>query len=339
MGTRFSRQELFKPIGCDGQIRLAESTVGIIGCGALGSVIAETLVRAGIGAIHLVDRDFVEMSNIHRQQLFVEKDALNLTAKVIAAEQRLKEIRSNVHLFTYLENADGTLIEDIAEKCDILVDATDNFETRMAINDAAHKYGIPWVYGACVSASGTVFTFIPGKTACFRCLFPALPSLNETCDSVGVIAPAVQITAAHQCTEVMQWLTGHPEKLRGKVYHFDVWNHTSLEVGVSRIKKEDCPTCGHCPVYPSLEKSEEMKSMVLCGRDTIQIIPQANRRVSLEDAERLAIRQGYRFKKTPYFIQFHTEQYRMILFTNGRLLIHGLQDSTEGRKLFHQMFG
>lgn len=341
MSMRYSRQVLFKPIGSTGQECLSKATVAIIGCGALGSASAEMLVRAGIGTIHLADRDYVEMSNLQRQQLYTEEDAEHKKPKVVAAAERLQAIRADVNLVTYIEHVDGRLMEQLASQCDVLVDATDNFETRLIINDAAYKYGIPWIYGACVGSSGSVFPFVPEQSAsaCFRCLLPVLPSVNATCDTAGIIAPAVQITASYQCAEVLKWLTGNKEAMRTKMLHVDVWNSTQLEVGIARMKDEHCDTCGSHPVYPSLLSSRSNRDVVLCGRDTVQIMPDSDRALSFDDAEQLAKRLRLNYKRTPYFVELHVEDKRIMLFHNGRMLIHGLNDAAAGRTLYHQLFG
>jgi molybdopterin/thiamine biosynthesis adenylyltransferase len=339
VGNRYSRQTLFKPIGASGQDKLRAAHAVIIGCGALGSSLSETLVRAGIGKLTIADRDYVEFSNLQRQQLFTEQDAMDGVPKVVAAEKRLKAIRKDVEISTVLDHIDGPLLEEITSGACLILDATDNFETRLIMNDVSWKMGIPWIYGACVGSSGTVFPFIPGKSACFRCLLPVLPSVNETCDTVGVIAPAVQIAAAHQSAEALKWLTGNEEAMRSKVFHFDVWNNTQVEAGISRIRNEDCKTCGPTASYPALTEKEGTGYAVLCGRDTVQIIPEAGRTLTIADGETVANRLGLRYKITPFFIEFNTEEHRYILFSNGRLLIHGLRDMKEGRKLYHQFFG
>lgn len=339
MDERYSRQILFKPLGQTGQQKLALSTVTIVGCGALGSAIAETLTRAGIGTIHLVDRDYVELSNLQRQQLFTEMDAEQMLPKVAAAEQRLKAIRSDVQLITYLEHLDAAGMEKLAAVSDLILDATDNFETRLLINDASVKYAVPWIYGACVGSSGVVFPFIPGESSCFRCLLPVLPAINETCDTVGVISPAVQITAALQCTEALKWLSGNRDAMRKKIHHFNLWDNSQLDIGVSRIKDPACRTCGPDAVFPSLTETGVSSYAVLCGRDAVQILPDPNRPITLDDAEKVGNRLEAGVKRTPYFVELNVFHHRMVLFGNGRLLIHGVRNVTEGRKLYHQVFG
>lgn len=339
MENRYSRQTLFKPIGHDGQERLRRAHVVVIGCGALGSPIAEMLVRAGIGKLTIADRDYVEMSNLQRQQLFTEQDALDGVPKVVAASKKLKEIRQDCEIRAVLDHVDGSLLEELIIDADIIMDATDNFETRLLMNDVAWKHGVPWIYGACVGSSGTVFPFIPGRTACFRCLLPVLPAVNETCDTAGIIAPAVQTVAARQTAEALKWLTGNEGAMMTKLLHFDVWHNTQVEAGIARLQNDQCETCGAAPTYPSIHQPEGTNYAVLCGRETVQVIPDSGRSLSIQDGEQVAKRLRSTYRVSKYFIEFHAEGYRCVLFENGRLLIHGLKDRNEGRKLYHQLFG
>lgn len=339
MEERYSRQVLFKPIGPSGQRNLSEASVAIVGCGALGSAIAETLARAGVGEIHLVDRDYVELSNLQRQQLFTEEDAEQLTPKVIAAEKRLKAIRSDLRLTTYLAHVDAPLMESLAGTCSLIMDATDNFETRLLINDASVKFGVPWIYGACVGSAGVIFPFIPKETPCFRCLLPVLPAVNQTCDTVGIIPPAVQVTAALQCTEALKWLSGNREALRKKVHHFDLWDNMQNDLGVSRIKNPECATCGKEPVFPALEAKIQGTYAVLCGRDAVQVLPDPDRPISMNAAENIGRQMGGSVNSTPYFVELNVHGKRAVLFKDGRLLIHGIRNVAEGRKFYHQLFG
>lgn len=339
MENRYSRQTLFKSIGEAGQQKIQEATALIIGCGALGTATSETLVRAGIGKLIIADRDYVEASNLQRQQLFTEQDAILGTPKVVAAKSRLTEIRSDVQIETVLDHVDGPLIEELVKNVDIILDATDNFETRLLMNDIAWKTGIPWIYGACVGSLSMIFPFIPGDSICFRCLLPAMPAVNETCDTTGIIAPAVQITAAHQSAEALKWLSGNKEAMRKKMLTYDIWNNTNVEAGIARLKSETCETCGPERTYPALRSEGGPDFAVLCGRDTVQIVPKRRGIVTLTEVEEMAKRLGNPYKKTPYFIEMKSDGYRCIIFENGRLLIHGLKDIQKARKIYHQFFG
>ncbi|MCQ4085486.1 ThiF family adenylyltransferase [Saccharibacillus sp. JS10] len=338
-GERYSRQTLFAPIGHKGQERLQQASVAVIGCGALGSAIAETLTRAGVGELHLVDRDYVEWSNLQRQQLFTERDAQQMNPKVEAARERLLHIRSDAQIHTYLDDLNPALIRELAAKCSLIMDATDNFETRLLINDAALEAGIPWIYGACVGSSGTIFPFVPDRSACFRCLLPVLPAVSETCETNGIIAPAVQTTAAMQCAEAIKWLSGNEAALRTKVHHFDLWTGEQMNIGVKRIRDEDCASCGSKRTYPALSYSSRMMYTRLCGRDTVQVVPQQDRRITLDDAEKIGRKVGSSIRRTPHFVEFHALEARFILFANGRLLIHGIESIEEGRSLYRKLFG
>lgn len=329
----------YQSIGESGQRLIAKSNVTIIGCGALGSVSAELLARAGIGKIHLADRDFVELSNLHRQQLFTEQDASLALPKVVAAKKRLHTIRSDIHIHTYFQHVDAELMEKLTKKSDLIIDATDNFETRLLINDAAYKYGIPWIYGACIGSSGVVFPFVPHQTPCFRCLLPALPSLNDTCDATGVIAPAVQVTAARQVAEAIKWITGNRKSLATNVHHFDLWTNQYLNIGVKHIKHKTCESCGDQATYPSLSSFRRDNISYLCGGETIQILPEYNRNLTLVDAEKAAKKITANIKRAPYFVEFLVKGHRVIVFHDGRILIHGLADINQARKLYVDIFG
>ncbi|MET3574154.1 ThiF family adenylyltransferase [Bhargavaea ullalensis] len=339
MDGRYSRQTLFNPVGEAGQQAIGEAAVAVIGCGALGSAISETLVRAGIGELLLIDRDYVELSNLQRQQLFTEEDARQMLPKVVAAERRLLDIRRDANIRTWIRNADGPLMEELAGQSTLIMDATDNFETRLLINDAAMKHGIPWIHGACVGSSGTVFPFVPGQTACFRCLLPVLPAVNATCDTSGIIPPAVSVTAAIQCAEAMKWITGNPDAMRTKVHHFDLWSNEQLDIGVSRIRNAGCETCGESPSYPELKVRAAGSTAVLCGRNAVQILPEPSRPITLDAGESVGKRIAGHVRRTPYFIEFHAFDRRLVLFGDGRLLIHGAKSADEGKSIYHRLFG
>lgn len=338
MENRFGKQQKFYPIGEIGQKKLTQSTVAIIGCGALGSAAADTLARAGVGTLLLVDRDYVEVSNLHRQPLYTEEDAKEMVPKAVAAKKRLSSVNSSVQVETWMDHADASLIEQLAAKSDIIIDGTDNFETRLAINDASLKYHVPWVYGACVGSTSVVMPFIPDEGPCFRCLLPVLPSSSETCDTAGVIAPAVYITAAYQCTEVIKWLTGNRKDMRKEMLRIDSWTNEQHQFGIGKMKRLNCPSCGSERAYPALNRTDETKAAVLCGRDTIQLTPGAGRMLTLDDGEKIAAKLNLKKKRTPYFLQMITEESRIVLFANGRLFFHGIQDVNKAMKLYNQLF-
>ncbi|OMP65757.1 ThiF family adenylyltransferase [Domibacillus epiphyticus] len=338
MDNRFAKQQKYSPIGKEGQKQLSSSTVAIIGCGALGSAAADMLARAGVGTLLIVDRDYVEASNLHRQPLYTEQDAIDMVPKVIAAKRRLLKVNSSVNVETWMDHADAALIEKLAAISDIIIDGTDNFETRLTINDASLKHNVPWVYGACVGGTSVVMPFIPDEGPCFRCLLPVLPSSAETCDTAGVIAPAVHITASYQCAEVIKWLTGNQNAMRKELLRVDVWMNEMNQFGMNKMKRPDCPSCGGNRAYPSLNQSEETKAVVLCGRNTIQLTPLAGRSITLDDAEKMAEKRQLKRTRTPYFLQLEYEDSRIVLFENGRLFFHEMHDVNKAIKLYNQLF-
>ncbi|MGG6311064.1 MoeB/ThiF family adenylyltransferase [Paenibacillus macerans] len=337
---RYSRQKLFIPIGNEGQDKLANAKVLIVGAGALGTGIAETLVRAGVGHLIVADRDYVEWSNLQRQQLFSEADAAGRVPKAIAARERLMAINSTVRIDARVVDVDPEELEELVPGVDLIMDATDNFDTRLMINDISQKYKIPWVYGGCVGSYGITFTIVPGMTPCLNCLLGTVPLGGDTCDTVGVIPPAVQMVVSHQTTEALKLLTGHPESLRGTLLTFDLWRNEQTSIKVGSARREDCLSCGHGATYPYLSASSHRKTEVLCGRETVQIRPAVKRKIRLQDmAQKLGrIREG-RVEINPFLLSFTIGDRRLVLFEDGRALIHGTQDPSEAKTIYDRYLG
>src|SRR5699024_2008717 len=259
---RYSRQMLFQPIGETGQKKISNKHVLILGCGALGTSNAENLARAGIGKLTLIDRDYVEWSNLQRQHLFTERDAEEQIPKVIAAEHQLKLINSGVKIEPVVMDATATSLGRYLDDVDVVIDATDNFDARLMMNDVMQKQNIPWVFGSCVGSTGMSFTILPGETPCLQCVLDATSVSGATCDSVGIISPAVQMAVAHQTAEVLKLLVEDTASLRTKLVTFDLWNNHYHTMNVSRAKKSDCPTCGNNPSYPYLSYEAQTKTEV-----------------------------------------------------------------------------
>lgn len=336
MFERYSRQMLFEPIGKEGQQKLANSKVLIIGMGALGTVLANHLVRAGVGYVRFVDRDYVEKSNLQRQMLFDEKDVEEALPKVIAAKRKLEKINSDVTLDPHVADVTADNIETFLEDIDIVVDGTDNFQTRFLFNDACYKKGIPFVYGGVVSSRGMTALFIPGKTPCLRCLFSGSSnSVGQTCDTVGVISPAVDVVVSYQVTECMKYLVGAESALRNSLLTFDVWNNYRYEVKL-REPKKDCPTC-QTHEYPALQFDEGDTTTVMCGRETVQI--NSKQSLNLDDwAERLA--KVATVQKTPFLLRAQLEEgERLVLFPDGRVLVQGTEDIVRAKTIFARYVG
>ncbi|API93249.1 MULTISPECIES: ThiF family adenylyltransferase [unclassified Virgibacillus] len=335
---RYSRQALFAPIGKDGQEKLAEKHVVIVGAGALGSANSEMLARAGIGKITIIDRDYVEWSNLSRQQLFTEEDAELSRTKAKAAAKRLQAINSAITVEGIVEEFGPETAERLVEQADFVVDGTDNFNTRFIINDACAKAGVPWVYGGCLTSYGIVLPIVPGKTPCLQCLIDQLPQEEgRTCDTVGVIAPAVQITAAYQTAECLKYLTGY--ELSQEMLNFDVWQRKHVSVNISSLIDSHCPSCSPKATYPYLMKQQGIQTAVLCGRDTVQVRPAQTGNLSLASLVKQLKPLSESMKDNGELLIFTIENTRFVVFKDGRTLIHGVKDVHQAKKLYQRYIG
>jgi len=331
--TRYSRQELF--LGSEAQANINEASVIIIGAGALGSASAEMLVRAGIGCVTIIDRDYVELSNLQRQQLYTEEDVRNKLPKAIAAKTRLEQINSEVMINSFVEDVNGLNIEGLIQNHSVIVDATDNFETSLIVNDAAIKHGIPYVFGACVGSYGLAYPIIPGETPCLHCLLNHLPMDGLTCDTVGVISPIVQMTAALQVTQVLKLLSG--ETLSPQLQSMDIWKSEKAEINVSQLKNKSCSTCGEQPAYPFLLFENQMKTDVLCGRDAVQLRPGLKPKTYalpqlLERVENYVTNSIL----NQYLLSCEFEEHRIVFFQDGRAIVHGTKDVKKARAVYNR---
>jgi len=331
--NRYSRQELF--LGSEAQANVQDARVIIIGAGALGSASAEMLARAGIGRLTIVDRDYVEWSNLQRQQLYIEEDVRKKLPKAIAAKQRLQQINSEITINSLVVDVHGLNIEEIIKDHSVIVDATDNFETRLIVNDAAVKQGIPFIMGACVSSYGLTFPIIPGETPCLHCLLNHLPMDGMTCDTVGVISPIVQVIAAFQVTQVLRLLAG--EDLLPIMQSIDIWKNEKAEINVARLKSKDCPTCGEHATFPYLSFENQTKTDVLCGRDAVQLRPGLSRTFSLDRLAKGLKGIVTNFMVNPYLLSCSFEGYRLVLFKDGRAIIHGTSDPKNARTIYNRL--
>ncbi|KMY54262.1 thiamine biosynthesis protein MoeB [Bacillus sp. FJAT-27231] len=340
MQGRYSRQELFSPIGREGQRKLKEKHVLLVGAGALGTGNAEALVRAGIGRLTIIDRDYVEESNLQRQQLYSEEDSRLAVPKAMAAQQRLAAINSTVTVQAEVIDASYAELLELAEEADLMIDATDNYEARLMINDVAHQLGIPWIYGACTGSHGMVFVILPGETPCLRCLWErGAVGSGYTCDTAGIIGPAATHVVSYQVTEAMKILVEDWQALNGKLIMFDLWKNMHKEINVNKVKRKECPTCGESPVYPHLSHENLTKTSVLCGRNTVQIRPAEARKVNLSELEQTFAGQGYPVKRNPYMVTIHFPLHRLAVFHDGRMLVHGTNDQAEAKKYYTKLFG
>lgn len=336
MEERYSRQIRFKPIDIAGQEKINRKHVLIIGCGALGSANAESLVRAGIGKITILDRDYVEESNLQRQQLFVEKDAKDQVPKAIAARNKLIEINSSTSINAHVVDVTANSLTDYLDGVDVVIDATDNFDIRFILNDILQQRKIPWIFGSCVGSTGMSFTIIPEETPCLQCLLSNIPLVGTTCDVLGVISPAVQMVVAHQVTETLKLLVNAKANLRTSYLTFDLWQNYYQTIEVDRAKKAECPTCGDNPNYPALKYQSQTKTEVLCGRDTVQI--RRNKTIPLAAlAEHL--KSLGKVKQNDFLVSIVYYSYRVVFFQDGRTFIHGTHSIEKAKQIYYQLVG
>lgn len=336
---RYSRQILFKKIGESGQKEIAKKHALILGVGALGTHTSETLARAGIKKLTIIDRDYVEMSNLQRQHLFTEEDAIHKWPKAEAAKNRLQQINHEVEIEAIVAHADSTLLDNIVEDVDLLIDGTDNFETRFLLNDLAHKYNIPYIFGSCVGSFGMAFTIIPGSTPCLQCLLKKMPLQGQTCDTVGIIAPTVQMVTAHQSAEALKILSGNSEAVRKTFVSFDLWENEYVSFKASALKSKDCLSCGEKRTYPFLQADFNTKVAVLCGRDTVQIRPTNGELLLLEQLADRWRSAGFEVGGNPFLLSIVKEGTRVVFFKDGRALVHGTKSIEEARKIYHSLIG
>ncbi|MGJ7910948.1 thiazole biosynthesis adenylyltransferase ThiF [Neobacillus sp. LXY-1] len=339
MDERYSRQVLFPGIGKEGQAKICNKHVLIIGAGALGSGNAEILTRAGVGKITVVDRDYVEASNLQRQQLYTEADVAERLPKAAAAERRLREINSDVEVRSIIGDATPEILEELIQDVDVMMDATDNFETRMAMNDVSQKYNVPWIYGACVGSYGMSFSIIPGRTPCLNCLLRTIPLQGMTCDTGGIISPVVQMVIAHQTSETLKMLVEDWDAVRTSFVSFDLWRNQYTSLKMSKAKYAGCLSCGEERTYPYLDHENRTKTTVLCGRDTVQIRPSISGEISLEKLAGQLSTLGYSVKGNPYLISVELGEERMVIFQDGRALIHGTKDLTHAKAVYQRIMG
>jgi molybdopterin-synthase adenylyltransferase len=337
---RYSRQILFQPIGKEGQKKIIKSRVALVGIGALGTVIANHLVRSGVGYIRIIDRDFVELSNLQRQTLFNEEDAKLNLPKVIAAEKRLKEINSTVSVDPIIADVNLDNAEDLLTGVDCIVDGTDNFMTRFLINDISVKHGIPWVYGGAVSSRGMFAVFKPGgKTPCYRCLFPHVPSgRGETCDTVGVLSPLTDIIGSFQAMEVLKILVG--AETNPNLEQFDIWDNSYLQMDITDGKSPKCPTCVHHQFdFLNRSSDHQFSYTSLCGRDTVQIQSRNKQQIDLKILAEYLGKSG-KVSVNEFLLRFSPDQQiSLVVFKDGRVLIHGTNDLTTAKSIYAKYMG
>jgi adenylyltransferase/sulfurtransferase len=338
--ARYARQIRYAPLGEDGQRRLLASRALVCGCGALGSVIAETLVRSGVGHVRVVDRDFLELNNLQRQVLFDEQDVASGLPKAIAAAKKLAKINSGVTVEPIVADVDHTNILELVDGVDVIVDGTDNFETRMLVNDVSLKLGIPWVYGGCLGAEGQTMTILPGETACLRCLMNDTPppGSTPTCDTAGILAPIVGIIASLEAGEALKIASGNRSAVNRQLTIIDAWENRIRQVSLEAVRTSgQCPACGQGD-FPWLDGRRAGHSAILCGRNAVQLSHAERSRVSLD---KLAAKLGAVGVVTQnrYLLRLAVDGYVLTIFADGRAIISGTDDVATARTVYARYVG
>ena len=334
---KYSRQMLFAGIGPKGQQQLLASRAAIVGCGAIGAAAANLLVRAGVGYLRIIDRDFVEPSNLQRQTLFDESDALNVLPKAVAAERKLRSINSSVAIEGVVADLTPHNAESLLDGVELLLDGTDNFETRFLINDVAVKSGRPWIYAAAVASYGLTMAMRPGATACLACLLEsgtATQGLEETCDTIGVIGPIVNLISSVQVAEALKFLSGQPEALLGRLFSCDIWTGRMQSIGVARH-----PECRACSRRDFTYLAGEVQPRItMCGRDSVQIHERA-RALDLGALHTRLKPLADDVRQNDFLLRFRIAPYEMTVFADGRAILKGTKDPAVARSLYARYIG
>jgi molybdopterin-synthase adenylyltransferase len=332
---RYSRQTLFRGIAIEGQRKLGNARVVIVGCGATGSAIASLLARAGVGTIRIVDRDYVEPSNLQRQSLFDEGDAAESLPKAIAAARKIAAFNSEILVEPHVADLTPTNIEALLQGVQLILDGTDNFETRYLLNDFCVKNSLPWIYTAAVGSYGVTMNALPGKTACLACVFSDPPKGTfETCETAGILNSAVNLAASISATEAMKLLVGADEWVRRTLLSFDVWRNERAEVAADKPRL-GCRTCGEHD-FPHLA-GEGRPHITLCGRNSVQI-HERHRPVDLAEMSARLTPLGT-VRHNDFVLKFWHEPYEMTLFPDGRAIIKGTTDKTTAKSLYARYVG
>lgn len=336
---RYSRQIRFAPLGAEGQGRLAASRVAVVGCGALGSVVAVALVRAGVGFVRLIDRDVPELSNLPRQVLFDEADVAAGLPKAVAAARHLQAINSAATVEPLVTDLAAANVADLLGGVDVIVDGADNFEARYLVNEHACRHGVPWVYGGAIGAEGRVLTIVPGRTACLRCLVPDPPAPGSlpTCDTAGIIGPAALVVGAVEAAEAIKLLVGTPGEPSGRLLVCDLWDNLWRTIDLAALAAEGCPTCRGRD-FPWLEGRLGGRPTALCGREAVQVMPATPGVDLVALAARLAGLGS--ITANPWIVRAQVEPgIELAVFADGRAIVTGTRDEARARGVVAKYIG
>ncbi|MBV9265595.1 MAG: ThiF family adenylyltransferase [Acidobacteriaceae bacterium] len=331
---RYSRQVLFRPIGVAGQERIRRAAVCIVGCGALGSFQAEAFARAGAGSLRLIDRDYVDFTNLQRQWLFDEGDARNEVPKAVAAARRLHELNGDVSVEPHVSDLTPSNAEDLLAGCDLILDGTDNFETRFLINDFSVKSGTPWIYGAAIGSYGITMPIVPGGGPCFACVYPEAPTgFQPTCDVDGVIAPVTASVASMQVAMALRLIVGWPD-FSCLLHTFDLWKGVSRQVSAG-VRDPECEVCGK-RIFEYLEGKRRVP-ISLCGRNAVQL-HESDRPIRLDElAGRL--RSVGEVRVNEFALRIDLPKYQVTIFPDGRAIVRGTTDAGVARSVYARLIG
>lgn len=303
----------------------------IVGAGALGCASADMLVRAGVQRVTIVDRDYVEWSNLQRQSLYTEADVEQHVPKAIAAQRRLTELNRDCTVVGIVQDVYAQTILPLLRGHDIIIDATDNFETSLLLNDAAMKENVPYIFGACVGSYGLALPIVPNETPCLHCLLQHVPFDTRTCDTVGVISPIVHITASLQVTLFFKWLAGNALPI---IQSIDVWRGENASIHVEKLKNVHCPSCSDARTYPFLQTSHETKAYVLCGRNAVQVRPADAKIYALQQLATTLTPYVTKLTVNPYLLSCTFDDKRIVFFADGRAIIHGVSETDTARRTY-----
>jgi molybdopterin-synthase adenylyltransferase len=335
MEERYSRQVLFQGIGLEGQRKLAAARVGLVGCGATGSALASLLARAGVGHIRVIDRDYVEPSNLQRQSLFDESDAAQSLPKAIAAVRKISAFNSHIVVEPKVADLVPANIEALLDGVQLILDGTDNFETRYLLNDFAVKDSVPWIYTAAVGSYGVTLNVLPGKTACLACVFPEPPKGTfETCETAGILNSAVNLAASISATEAIKMLVGADTQVRRTLLSFDLWNNQRAEINAEH-PRTGCRSCGQREFIHLV--GEGRPHITLCGRNSVQI-HERHRPVDFSEVS-VRLKPHGMVRHNDFVLKFWPEPYELTLFPDGRAIIKGTTDTAVARSLYARYVG
>ena len=332
---RYSRQVLFPGIGDQGQQKLFAAHVAIVGCGATGAAVAGLLARAGVGTLTLIDRDYVEWSNLQRQVLFEEEDAAEGLPKAEAARRRIARFNSQTHVHAHVTDLIPGNIHALLAHAQLVLDATDNFETRYLLNDYAVEQNKPWIYAGAIGSYAVTMNIVPGKTACLACIFPEPPTgLVETCDTSGILNPAVNLAASMEAVEAIKWIVGAHDRMRRTLFSCDVWSNEISQIDASRPRAH-CTVCGQRQ-FPHLA-GVGRPQITLCGRNSVQI-HEHHRPIDFAELERKLQAHGT-VRRNEMLLRFDRGEHRITIFRDGRAIVQGTTDVGLARGLYSRFIG